>query len=112
MLNRRQAELAAEVMGVSLDGLTSAILGAAYKELIKIHHPDAGGEHEDFIRLQHAKRELVAWIDGQSSSSGSASTQSSSASSGCERCGGKGYVRVTRGFTSTTIKCIRCEPKE
>lgn len=111
MRNRQKAELAAEVMGVSLDGLTSAILGAAYKELIKIHHPDAGGEHEDFIRLQHAKKELITWLDG-SSVSGSGATSSSSASSGCVRCGGKGYVRVTRGFTTTTIRCLSCEPKE
>ena len=111
MLNRQKAELAAEVMGVSLDGLTSAILGAAYKELIKVHHPDIGGEHEDFIRLQQAKKELVAWLDGLSGY-GSGATSSSSASSSCERCGGKGFVRVTRGFSTTTVKCLKCETKE
>ena len=111
MRSKAKAEHAAEVMGVSLDGLTSAILGAAYKELIKIHHPDAGGEHEDFIRLQHAKKELVSWLDGLSRH-GSGSTSSSSGALSCKRCGGKGFVRVTRGFTSTTIKCLSCEPKE
>ena len=111
MRNRQKAELAAEVMGVSLDGLTSATLGAAYKELIKIHHPDAGGEHEDFIRLQQAKKELVSWLDGLLGY-GLGATSSSSASSSCERCGGKGFVRVTRGFTSTTVKCLKCETKE
>ena len=114
MQSKAKAEHAAEVIGVSLDGLTSAVLGAAYKELIKVHHPDVGGEHEDFIRLQHAKKELVSWLDGLSGH-GSGSTSSSSPVSGCERCercGGKGYIRVTRGFSSTTIKCLSCEPKE
>jgi DnaJ-class molecular chaperone len=109
--SRQKAELAAEVVGVSLDGLTSATLGVAYKDLIKIHHPDAGGEHEDFIRLQHAKKELVSWLDGLSGY-GSGSMSSSSGSSSCGRCGGKGYVKVTRGFSTTTIKCLSCKPKE
>lgn len=98
-------------MGVSLEGLTSKALGEAYKELVRIHHPDAGGEAEDFIKLQQAKGDLVKWLDGLSQG-GSASMSSSSPVSGCERCGGKGYIRVTRGFSSTTIKCLRCEPKE
>jgi hypothetical protein len=98
-------------MGVSLDGLTSAILGAAYKDKVKIHHPDMGGDPDDFVSLQRAKKELVEWLDGLSGY-GSAATSFSSASSSCGRCGGKGYVKVTRGFSTTTIKCLSCEPKE
>jgi hypothetical protein len=109
--SKAKAEHAAEVMGVSLDGLTSAILGAAYKDKVKIHHPDMGGDPTDFVSLQRAKKELVEWLDGLSGY-GSAATFSSSASSSCGRCGGKGYVKVTRGFSTTTIKCLSCEPKE
>jgi len=108
--NRQQAELAAEVMGVSLDGLTSKLLGAAYKEQIRIHHPDAGGEHEDFIRLQQAKGVLVKWLDGSSglfsgSSSGHGPASSSPSHGGCSVCGDKGYVTVTRGFTTVRRQC-------
>lgn len=97
-------------MGVSLDGLTSKLLGAAYKELIKIHHPDAGGEHEDFVRLQQAKGVLVKWLDGSSGllsgTSSPGGPESYSPSSGdCSVCGGKGYVTVTRGFSSVRRQC-------
>ena len=46
--------------GGPLDGLTAAQAEAAYRALAKILHPDMGGGHEAFVRLQR-------WMEGQRS---------------------------------------------
>lgn len=99
MKSRRPAELAAEVLGVCLDGLTTERLAAAYKDLIKTHHPDVGGRHEDFVRLQQAQRELMRWLEGQP------------AAGACVACGGTGIRKVVRGFSTMTMRC-HCTLKE
>ena len=106
MLNSRKAEQAAEVMGVSLEGLTSKILGEQYKSLVRIHHPDVGGDTEKFIAIQKAKTDLVFWLDQLNDTGPEASITQ------CVYCKGKGYVHVTRGFTSMNIKCLHCESKD
>lgn len=42
-----------EILGVQPDASPAAIINA-YKALAKVHHPDAGGRSEDFIRLKKA----------------------------------------------------------
>lgn len=41
------------VLGVS-EGCTAAVIKAAYNDLAKKHHPDKGGNHDDFVRIQRA----------------------------------------------------------
>lgn len=42
-----------EVLGLSAD-CTPEQVASRYRELAKQHHPDAGGSHEEFIRIQQA----------------------------------------------------------
>ena len=42
-----------DVLGVPVDANKAAVVNA-YKALCKVHHPDVGGSHDDFIRLKNA----------------------------------------------------------
>ena len=88
-------------MEVGLDGLTSRSLGDAYKRLLRVHHPDAGGDHEAFVRLQQAKAVLLAWLDQRVPAAGTPVTATD-----CPRCKGQGFVTVVRGFTSLRQQCV------
>ena len=33
-----------------------------YRELAKLYHPDAGGDHADFLALQQAYEQVVAYL--------------------------------------------------
>ncbi len=48
-----------EVLGVSKDASEGAVENA-YRALSKVHHPDVGGDKEDFIRLQNAYEQGVS----------------------------------------------------
>jgi hypothetical protein len=37
---------------------SETVCEATYRDAVKKHHPDAGGDHDDFVRLQEAKRVL------------------------------------------------------
>ena len=52
-----------EVLGVDAKASKAAIINA-YRALAKVHHPDAGGSPEDFIRLQNAYRDGIAQAKG------------------------------------------------
>lgn len=45
---------AAEVLGISLQGLDEAKLKSAYRQMAQKVHPDKGGSAEDFIRVRKA----------------------------------------------------------
>ena len=105
LTSKAKAEEAAQALGLSLDDLTSQTLGAAYKEQAKLHHPDSEtGSHEGFQRVIQAKGVLLAWLEQRRVSGGSAA-----ALTDCPDCQGKGYVRVTRGFQTLSMRCRRCE---
>ncbi len=48
-----------QVLGVGPDADESAIRNA-YRALARVHHPDAGGNPEEFGRLQEAYRDALA----------------------------------------------------
>lgn len=47
-----------DILGVE-QGANKAAIVNAFKALSKVHHPDVGGEKEDFIKLQNAYREGI-----------------------------------------------------
>jgi nitrogenase subunit NifH len=53
---------AREILGVDEDCMDIELINQKYKQLAKEHHPDAGGEMEEFKKINHAhkmlKREL------------------------------------------------------
>jgi len=53
-----------EVLGVSPDADKATIVNA-YRALAKIHHPDAGGNAEDFRRLREAYEQAMRAIEGR-----------------------------------------------
>lgn len=62
-------EEALKIMGIEkkeLASLTIKTLTRRYRRMAKQHHPDRGGQHETFIRLNRAFEELLRKIRGQS----------------------------------------------
>ena len=54
----KNKENAIKLMGLSNDPTVREVK-SAYKKLSKIHHPDVGGTHENFIRLNKAYEYLI-----------------------------------------------------
>lgn len=52
-----------QILGLKVNA-TQVEIKAAYKKLVMIHHPDRGGNSENFIRLQTAYEELLKGITG------------------------------------------------
>lgn len=42
---------------------------AAYKKLAKIHHPDVGGDTEEFKKLNDAHQQMLSWAENPQFSS-------------------------------------------
>ena len=36
---------------------------SSYKKLAKIHHPDAGGDTEDFKKINEAHQQMMLWAE-------------------------------------------------
>lgn len=76
------------VLGVS--GIaTQEEIKAAYRRLAMKHHPDRGGDPEEFQRVKTAYEQLMK-------------------PSRCPECGGKGTIKVKRGAFVDTVQCPRC----
>lgn len=44
-------------------GATAKDAKDAYRRLSKVHHPDAGGTHDGFIKLQKSYERIVQWVE-------------------------------------------------
>ena len=49
-----------KVLGVS-PGAPAEVIKAAYRALMKIHHPDAGGSTKKAQEIEEAYRNLIEW---------------------------------------------------
>lgn len=93
-----KAKLAAHVLGLELEGLTTEDVRTAFRNFVKTAHPDVGGGNAEAAVLitnaANARNLLVAWIDSLPADECS--------------CKGTGFVR-TGGAFGTVKPCPRCE---
>lgn len=81
-----------DVLGLSHDASPQEVK-ARWRELAAQHHPDKGGDAEDFHRYQTAYTEAFALA---------------SEPKPCANCGGSGKIGVARGFNVTKLMCQEC----
>jgi DnaJ-class molecular chaperone len=87
-----------------LDVMTKEAVQQAYKNLVKLHHPDKGGSAEAFVRIDRAKCVLLGWLERRASEEPSAAVSSVA----CPMCHGSGRRTLRRGFHSMTMMCGTC----
>lgn len=81
-----------EELGLSPEA-TEAEVRAKWRELASQHHPDKGGNAENFRRYHTAYEEAMS-LAGQPKL--------------CDSCGGSGKVSTSRGFYQLTMVCAIC----
>lgn len=95
-------------------------LKTRYKELIKVHHPDKGGDARNFIKVQDAFKVLQALTiqdneERYNSDFTSDGHRKSELGLGysppmptCEKCNGFGYCDIERTIVTNIIRCQNC----
>jgi len=82
-----------ETLGIS-ESSTADEVKAKWRELVKIHHPDRGGNQVDFITYREAyNRALEIAMEPKK----------------CQVCNGSGREVISRGFHQTTVICRTCK---
>lgn len=109
LVNRAKAEEAAEILGLApLDHHVVNVdrVKAAYKEMAKTAHPDAGGSAEAFARVDWAKHALIAWLGKNPAREPEMPVKGDP----CPVCTGTGRVKVQNGFKSALTRlCQMCQ---
>lgn len=80
-----------------LPGATVGDLKARFRDLALIHHPDRGGNAENFVALRDAYNRLLAKL-GQPPELQI-----------CAECSGAGVVVVHQGFAAIRMRCGACD---
>lgn len=102
-MNHNEALKAANSLGLALDdNLTMDHVKAIYRDLVKLHHPDKGGDMKRFVEIDRAKCVLELWFKRQPPEDTTFKLEK------CAICNGIGRVTIRRGFASMTIVCGRC----
>lgn len=79
------------ILGVSPTA-TQDEIKAAYRRLAMKHHPDRGGDVDEFQKIKAAYEQLMK-------------------PTRCPDCEGKGTIKVKRGAFVDTVQCPRCWPQ-
>lgn len=66
---------------------------AKWRELVKVHHPDRGGNPCDFTEIHKAY--MIAMKEA-------------SAPKPCPQCNGTGKIKQSHGFSSIDMLCMAC----
>lgn len=119
MITTAKAAQAASILDVSLEGLTSDMLGSAYRVKAKACHPDHHGQScmEQWSRVSWANECLKLWLARPQTYTAPPTLPKGP---DCLRCGGTGRIAMKRrGFGApTTMACVNCrgvgsvEPEE
>jgi len=72
---------------------TEAQVKEAWRKLASQHHPDRGGDADEFGRLRKAYDEAL---------------ELAAEPLDCSKCEGTGYTVVRRGFESAKVRCGQC----
>lgn len=109
IISAAKASEAAQVLGVSLQGLTPENLSRAYRGKSKECHPDYHGstELDMWARVSWAKEVLVRWLERAERL---ATDNVAEVEGGCRACGGSGRIKLTStGFGQGLTKmCLMC----
>ncbi len=81
-----------EIMGIQKQSSLKEIK-AAYRNLCMKHHPDRGGSHEMFFKIQAAYKKVVEYAKQPTI---------------CDVCTGSGSVVTMKGFNSIKNPCASC----
>jgi DnaJ-class molecular chaperone len=106
IVNKAKAQQAAEALGVTLDDITTASLGQAYRDKSRHHHPDVAANYDasKWDDICQAKMILLKWLDGLPVHTDT-----------CRVCGGTGRISAARpksfGAKVTTMMCPTCHGK-
>ncbi len=87
-----------ELLGLD-EGATQEQVKSTYRALALVHHPDRGGDAEEFARISAAYRRLMA----VARPSGAAPEPRE-----CPTCEGRKKIEVRSGFTSVKLTCETC----
>ena len=111
IVSAAKASQAAEVLGVSLDGLTPKALADAYRAKAKECHPDKHGtaKLQQWSSISWANDCLKFWVAAHPAEEQSESSEIA-LRGGCLVCKGSGRVNVRRrGFgPPLTMECVTC----
>lgn len=106
LVTSAKAKEAAEILGVSLDGLTPIIVRAAYRSKAKECHPDKHGttKLEQWSRISWAKEVLTRWLEKQPELTPPV------ALGDCAACEGTGRIKLrSSNFNSSlSVFCAMC----
>lgn len=109
IISAAKATEAAEVLGVSLEGLALETVNKAYRNKAKECHPDQHGSAKlkQWASVSWAKECLTGWVTKHPPEPAS-DVPSVDLRNGpvCGACGGSG--RVTVGFNGLTMWCVLC----
>ena len=107
IVSRKMAEAAAEELGLTLhSALDEPTISMAYRALVKVCHPDAGGDAEMFAAVDRAKHVLMAWLARADRSA----PPPHGAADPCPRCRGKGYMELAGARLGSVLRkqCPTC----
>jgi DnaJ-class molecular chaperone len=78
------------------------IIQHAYRQAVKVVHPDKGGTAEQFAAVDRAKHVLLAWLEKK------AKPTTPGAGTKCQRCAGKGHVELQKAWRTMRVQCPTC----
>lgn len=84
-----------EILGIAPTSNTNAVR-QAYRQLVKIHHPDVGGSAEKFKVILAAYQEAMRLACEKK----------------CSKCLGTRKLVIRRGVSSVEIRCPVCRQEE
>lgn len=47
---------------LNIENVTNFDIQVAYRDLVKVHHPDKGGKQEMFVKITEAKHKCINWL--------------------------------------------------
>lgn len=107
IISAAKASQAAEILGLSLQGLSPEMLSRAYRTKSKDCHPDSNHDPEMWAKVSWAKECLLHWLESRERLATDTSTE---VEGSCRACGGGGRIKLTSsGFGNGLTKmCLMC----
>lgn len=105
IISKAMVEQAQTVLGLEGLPLTLDSVKVAYRTLAKKHHPDVGGDPQQFAAVDRAKCLLEEWLVKNPIQH----VAEQMLKEDCPNCKGKGRIVIRKHFGQMTITCGRCK---